>query len=543
MKIPTLGAIMIVKNEEKNLGGILSDIRGVVDEICVVDTGSSDGTVALAESFGARIGHFPWVNDFSAARNCSIEMACSDYLLWLDADDRIDEEDRKGLIALKSRLRPQKDRVYMLRLLNSGEGGADSISYQTRILPNADGVRFEGRIHEQVLPDTLKRCGLSTETVNVTVRHTGYHDPADRPAKARRNLEILVQELDEGKDTATQHFFIAMAHIGLGDYEQCLASFEKARRKHTDENWYHISFIIATDCLLDLDRIDDAMREILRGASLFPDSSLMHYYLGNVLMQTERFEEAAEAYRKASSLPLRIDAYPTPPDLGTIILVQYGKALEKSGRVDEAIAVYTRLIDEGVRKSDLYYAMGIALLQKGQVAGALLKLEQARELTREFDPALWLTLARVHLFLGHHADAHSIYRESLPQLPGDSGAAIGLAQTSVAMDDVESLLAALESLMEGLGMDPDRVLDTPEEIAALCAEVGKCLHASGEPDHAARMGETALVIDPSSTGALLLLADVCIAAGRKADAAGHLEKALKAGAPLPAVEERMARMA
>ena len=108
----SLGAVMIVKNEVKNLGGILSDIHGVVDEICIVDTGSSDGTIALAESFGARIGHFPWNDDFSAARNHSLAIAQSDYLLWLDADDRIDEKDAKALLKLKAHLRPGKNRAY-----------------------------------------------------------------------------------------------------------------------------------------------------------------------------------------------------------------------------------------------------------------------------------------------------------------------------------------------------------------------------------------------------------------------------------------------
>ena len=117
MKNQTLGAVMIVKNEEERLGDILSDIRNVVDEICIVDTGSSDGTIALAESFGARIERFPWCNDFSAARNHSLACAKSDYLLWLDADDRIDEGSVKALLKLKTRLRPEKDRAYTLKIL------------------------------------------------------------------------------------------------------------------------------------------------------------------------------------------------------------------------------------------------------------------------------------------------------------------------------------------------------------------------------------------------------------------------------------------
>ncbi|HQP31506.1 MAG TPA: glycosyltransferase family 2 protein, partial [Deltaproteobacteria bacterium] len=249
-----LGVVMIVKNEEQSLGDILADIRGVVDEICIVDTGSTDATIALAESFGAKVATFPWINDFAAARNRSIEMAESDYLLWLDADDRIDAEDAQALAALKSRLRPQKDTAYMLKILGCSEDMPETISFQTRVIPNRKEVRFEGRVHEQILP-ALEASGVRVESADITIRHTGYHDEQARMAKAQRNLDILKEELKEGKDTATQCFFLAMAAIGIQDYEQCLAYLSKARQKRTHEDWLHFSYTVSTDCLLRLGRI------------------------------------------------------------------------------------------------------------------------------------------------------------------------------------------------------------------------------------------------------------------------------------------------
>jgi len=114
----TLGVIMIVKNEEQALPGILSDVKEIADELMIVDTGSEDGTIEIAKSFDAKIETFPWQNDFAAARNHSIECATCDYLLWLDADDRIDEKDQKSLSLLKTRLSPGRDRAYMLRILS-----------------------------------------------------------------------------------------------------------------------------------------------------------------------------------------------------------------------------------------------------------------------------------------------------------------------------------------------------------------------------------------------------------------------------------------
>jgi glycosyltransferase involved in cell wall biosynthesis len=352
MKKPTLGVVMIVKNEEKNLGGILSDVRGIVDEICIVDTGSSDGTISVAESFGAKIGHFPWVDDFSAARNHSIEIASADYLLWVDADDRLDERDRKDLATLKQNLRHQKDRAYGLKILSSSENMSKMVSYQARIIPNRRGVRFTGRVHEQILP-ALEKNAVIVNPVDIVIRHTGYHDQDARTKKARRNLDILMKELHEGKDIATQCFFIAMTCAGLEKYEQCLEYFAKARQKHTDEDWLHISFIISTECLLRLNRVEDARQEIARGIALFKESPRMHYYHGFICLHSEQFTEAAEALEKAASLPIRIDAYPSPPDMDTIISLQYGKALEKLGRTSEAIEIYTHALKAGTTEGPI----------------------------------------------------------------------------------------------------------------------------------------------------------------------------------------------
>src|SRR5512143_1026788 len=97
--MPTLSLAMIVKNEEKNLGHCLASVRDLVDEMVVVDTGSTDGTVALAESFGARIGHFPWTGDFGAARNESLRLCTGDWVLILDADEAVDALDHAKIRA------------------------------------------------------------------------------------------------------------------------------------------------------------------------------------------------------------------------------------------------------------------------------------------------------------------------------------------------------------------------------------------------------------------------------------------------------------
>ena len=529
MNRQTLGIVMIVKNEEKNLGGILSDVRDVVDEICIVDTGSSDGTIALAESFGARIEHFPWRNDFSAARNHSIACAKSDYLLWLDADDRIDEGGAEALLKLKARLGPEKDWAYMLKILSRSKDMPDTLSGQTRIIPNRKGVLFEGRVHEQILP-SLKRTGIAIEPIDITIMHTGYHDPDARRAKARRNLDILADELKAGKDTAGRHFFMAMACIGLEDYRQCLEHLYKARQKRTDEDWLHFSYTISTDCLLRLGRIDEARSEITGGIRLFRNSPLLHYYLGLACMRAGQFTEAAEAFRKAAALPQRIDSYPTPPDLNTAILFQYGTALEKEGKTDEAIGVYTRALKSGNWQKSLYQALGMALLQAGRIDEALHHLDKARDLSESTDKALWLSLAQVHRHLKRHDRARALYLDVLREVPEHLLALAGIVDTSVELDDIEAFLDALERLLLILDIPvPDAAIDSLAECSALCMRVANRLKNRNEQAAAQRLAETSLRLDAANSGAHLFLADLFAEQGDTARMLTRLETALKCG--------------
>ena len=96
----TLSLCMIVKNEEANLGLCLESVKGVADEIIIVDTGSTDRTVEIARRYGAKISSYKWDDDFAAARNVSLQSATSNWIMVLDADEALAEEDRGRLRAL-----------------------------------------------------------------------------------------------------------------------------------------------------------------------------------------------------------------------------------------------------------------------------------------------------------------------------------------------------------------------------------------------------------------------------------------------------------
>ena len=99
MNRPSISLCIIVKNEEHNLPNLLKSVEGCFDEICITDTGSTDNTVKVAESFGCKVSHFKWVYDFSSARNFNFSQAKSDYIMWMDGDDFLETKEQFILLS------------------------------------------------------------------------------------------------------------------------------------------------------------------------------------------------------------------------------------------------------------------------------------------------------------------------------------------------------------------------------------------------------------------------------------------------------------
>jgi len=192
---------MIVRDEENNLPHCLESVAGLFDEIVVVDTGSTDRTVEIARSFGARVFDFVWVDDFSAARNAALARATGDYAFWLDADDVVDPPERAKLEALLDRLRAGDGdgACYVVRCKcdpsPDGSGG-DTVVDHIRLFPVRENVRWKYRVHEQILP-ALKRAGVPVRWTGINVRHTGYTDPVLRAKKLDRDTRLLWMDLEE----------------------------------------------------------------------------------------------------------------------------------------------------------------------------------------------------------------------------------------------------------------------------------------------------------------------------------------------------------
>ena len=172
----------------KTFSTCLESVRGLLDEIVVVDTGSKDRTVEIARSFGAKVFEFVWVDDFAAAHNAALARATGDYAFWLDADDVIDPPEREKLRVLLGQLRDGgAEQAFVVRCAcdPSPDGtGGETVVDHIRLFPLRDDVRWTYRVHEQILP-ALRRANVPVQWTEITVRHTGYGDLARARQEAR----------------------------------------------------------------------------------------------------------------------------------------------------------------------------------------------------------------------------------------------------------------------------------------------------------------------------------------------------------------------
>ena len=237
-----INLVMIVKNEERSLKRCLQAVRPMVDEMIVVDTGSSDGTMEIAREAGAEVYEFSWVRDFSAARNYALDQSDADWNLVLDADEYVRPLNRKILVDSLSIVEKKYVKGHWMGAIlrfdsyrerqtgNGGESGSKSdagiISVSSALLPRIlpKGVRYRGMIHEQ--PDTDIPCLL----LPLKADHDGYL----LEGKSRRNLEYLEEAVRQEPENSYYWYQMAVTLRDSGDLQDILPLFRKLDSKDID---------------------------------------------------------------------------------------------------------------------------------------------------------------------------------------------------------------------------------------------------------------------------------------------------------------------
>ncbi len=215
---PTLSLCMIARNEEQCIARCLESVQGVVDKMIVVDTGSQDATPDIAVAHGATVVRCRWQDDFSLARNFSLEQAVGEWILVLDADEELESETRASLRNFVARADADG---YSLRVRCFNSPG-DLQRYEdlsiTRLFRNRPEYRYEQPIHEQIRPAIERRGGRVLES-SLTILHHGYAEPAGKgkTPRAIRNLKLLEKALAASPGDPYLHYQLGATHKALGN--------------------------------------------------------------------------------------------------------------------------------------------------------------------------------------------------------------------------------------------------------------------------------------------------------------------------------------
>ena len=288
-----LSAALIVRDEAHHLPECLASIERVVDEVVVVDTGSVDNTVEIAESHGARVFHEPWQDDFALARNAALDRCRGSWILYIDADERVRPHEREVLRAALA----APDQVGANVTLHPVAG--HSGYRELRLFRNDPRIRFEGLIHETIWPAVIRVLdadgGVIGDT-DVVLDHVGYHGCQQH--KHERNLPLLLKALTRNPDHIYCWFHLGQTYAGLGRFRAArqawVSGVEAVRGASLLRPADSLPFL---ELIADtLDQGNDADDLISEARWLFPEDPMLAWLDGRALVTQRRFDEAVEIF-------------------------------------------------------------------------------------------------------------------------------------------------------------------------------------------------------------------------------------------------------
>ena len=322
-----ISACYIVKNEAENLAKSIKSLKNQVNEIVVVDTGSTDNTITVARKLGAKVYSFPWQDDFSKARNFALSKAKGDWLVLLDADEYFTYKTAGNIRQVIHRAK-QVDGL-LVQLVNFDVDKAEVQNYfnALRIVRKQIGLHYEGLIHEELKLSGDNSMKLAQVPANMLeIYHTGYATGVSQQ-KIKRNLQMLQQAVAKGQSEESLARYFCDCYFGLDDMEKC----------------EHYGWM-----------------EIRKGRQALNFGSRCH----RVLMDYYGKRSDAESMDKRRQLAeISVEQYPEVPDFWA----EYSECLYQTGEYAQAIAV----MEKALELMQDYHGMEPSMLVEGHMAPQL----------------------------------------------------------------------------------------------------------------------------------------------------------------------------
>ncbi len=334
-----ISVCMIAKNEDNHIEECLKRLRPCKFEVIVVDTGSVDRTVEIAQRYADKVFHFAWCNDFSAARNFSIQQASNDWVLVIDCDEYLENV---NLAQLEEVIDRNSRSVGMIVRNNpySIQGVRSVMSERIGRLFNRRYCHFEGIIHEQVC--SLDGRGVDTFEIPLTFYHEGYVSESGKRMRATRNLELLLRDLETKGPSPYIYYQLGQNYVSLNDLEKAAQYYRKGLEMNADPAAAFVQSMAETYgyCLIELAKYDDALAVTDRYRQ-FSDRADFVYLLGMIYMKKGLLDKAIEEFRRATTFPScsrkGVNSYQANYNIASIY--------ETLGRIDDARAYYRKCGD------------------------------------------------------------------------------------------------------------------------------------------------------------------------------------------------------
>lgn len=362
---PSLTVCMIARNEAANLPRSLASVRGVADEVVVVDTGSTDATREVAARHGARVGEFAWCDDFGAARNAALELATCEWVFWLDADEALlagSDGDVREALAREDAL---GHHVTRRDLADARDPSVFSRMWQLRLFRNDPALRFRGRCHPDFHPpisEVARQRGMVVGVAGVEIEHWGYLGGrrAEKLRRARRLLELELRDRPGQLSYMTELF---RTQKELGDLDGAAGTLrlllEEIEGLTGLERAPDASLALTLETLMQLPAgVAGGGWTPERAAELaerwFPDSPPLLWLRAQRDFAGERLGDAAAKLRRLIEMG-RTGAYDyscgfDPRIIGEDAALNLGACLIRMGRLDEAEEALGPIARGGVRR-------------------------------------------------------------------------------------------------------------------------------------------------------------------------------------------------
>lgn len=299
-----ISVCIIAKNEESHIEKCLAALKPYDFEIVVVDTGSTDRTKEIAANYADKVLDFVWINDFSAARNFSLEHASHDYVLILDCDEIVLSLDREKINKL---IDEHPDAVGRIAIDNHYTSNQMDSIYQGRVerFFNKKYFHFTSPIHEQV---THNKKGMNYESYDlpILVDHTGYAGTAEElQKKVERNNALLFEELRKDPENPYLYFQIAQSYNMIYDYENSYQYYQKALayEVNPEEAWVQMMIIAYANSLLHTGRREEAL-QLTAVYDAFATSADFFCIMGQIYMANGQYINAMMEFVKAIHCPV-----------------------------------------------------------------------------------------------------------------------------------------------------------------------------------------------------------------------------------------------